>query len=369
MLNGTIQAQTDYVSALTANARQRWPNIFEARAHARVVSELLLAKLRKYTSNDVDIVAYGSLARQEWTNGSDVDWTFLIDGQASTQHRVIAREVAEVLANTTYMETSLKPPGGEGIFGNLSFSHDIVHHIGGQADTNRNTTQRILLLLEAVAIRSPDEDDLAGPFGRIVRQILNRYLASDSNFHEKTDQESRIPRFLLNDIVRYWRTMCVDFAYKDWEQAGKKWALRNVKLRTSRKLLFVSGLLTVFSCFHNEALRRNGASRDQYLLKLQTHLLNFVRSTPVNIISWTLNEIGLQKECGALLDIYEKFLKLLNDPQMRNHLNGLAGDGAYDDTEFLACRQLSHDLQGVLKGVFFEIDSPLRNFTFEYGVF
>ncbi len=34
----------------------------------------------------------------------------------------------------------------------MAFSHDIIHQIGGQDDTNKNTTQRILLLLESCAI-------------------------------------------------------------------------------------------------------------------------------------------------------------------------------------------------------------------------
>lgn len=163
----------------------------------------------------------------------------LVDGQADSQHRVASREIERTLAKMTFREMPLIGPGSEGIFGNMAFSHEIVHHIGGQADTNRNTTQRVLLLLEAAALRDP-KDELGGPYARVVRQILNRYLLSDSNFHGQTDHESRIPRFLLNDIVRYWRTMCVDFAYKDWEQAGKNWAIRqyqtkNVKEATIRR--------------------------------------------------------------------------------------------------------------------------------------
>ncbi len=368
MPDGTIDPLHDYVADLTSLARERWSTIAAARADALAVQSLLLDKLREFTSGDVDVIVFGSLARQEWTSGSDVDWTILIDGQANAQHRITAREVERTLGNMKYKETPLTGPGAEGIFGNLAFSHEIVHHIGGQADSNRNTTQRILLLLEAVAIRKP-EDELAGPFERIIRQILNRYLVSDSTFHSKADQESRIPRFLLNDIVRYWRTMCVDFAYKDWEQGGKKWALRNFKLRTARKLLFVSGLLTVFSCFQNKSLRRNGGNRDDYLLKLQAHLGSFVHSTPLNILSWALSGIGLRSECCDLLDIYERFLRLLDDPNLRNHLNGLAEDGVYEDERFLECRELSHELQAKLKRVCFELDSPLREFTVEYGVF
>lgn len=262
----------------------------------------------------------------------------------------------------------MKRPGAEGIFGSMAFSHEIVHHIGGQADTNRNTTQRILLLLEAAALRESNPDS-SGAFERVVRQVLNRYLRSDSIFHNQSERESRIPRFLLNDIVRYWRTMCVDFAYKEWEQAGEKWALRNVKLRTSRKVLFFAGLATVFSCFQNKTLGREDSSHDDYLLRLQRHLLNFVHSTALDIIIWTLTEIELEGPCIALLDSYESFLRYMNDPDVRGHLGNLSGQTAYDDATFNNCRDISHELEANLKQVCFETDSPLRIFTREYGVF
>jgi hypothetical protein len=358
MPTGTIDPQFDYVANAVSGSDKRWPTITAARANALAVQELLQKDLRKFMSADVDIVVFGSLARREWTSGSDVDWTMLIDGQANSEHKLAAREVDRTVANL-----NLNKPGAEGIFGSIAFGHDIIHHIGGQADSNRNMTQRVLLLLEAFPLQKE------GAFERIVRQLLNRYLASDSNFHSKSDQDSRIPRFLLNDIVRYWRTMCVDFAYKDWEQGGKKWALRNVKLRMSRKLLFFAGLLMVFSCFKNGSLRRNGLNRVDYLLKLQAHLLNFVHSTPLNIISWALFDIGFTNACQDLLDIYETFLRLLNDETVRRELGGLSEEAVYDNPLFLQCRDLSHGLHSVLKRVCFEENSLLREFTAEYGVF
>ena len=250
----------------------------------------------------------------------------------------------------------------------MAFSHEIIHYIGGQADSNRNTTQRILLLLEATALRNADDAE-DGPFERMTRQILNRYLSSDSNFHTQADDSSRIPRFMLNDIVRYWRTMCVDFAYKDWEQAGKKWALRNIKLRTSRKLLFMAGLLTVFSCFQNAELKRGGAGQDEYVLKLQEHLLKFVQSSPLNVVVWTLTNIGLEAQCVEFVEQYEHFFAMIDDKTIRDHLASLSENEVYEDAQFMECRDVSHKLQKVLKQICFEDQSPLRDFMCEYGVF
>lgn len=237
---------------------------------------------------------------------------------------------------------------------------------------------KFIVVVPSIAIRegvkksfelSPRGGSAVDPFQRILKQILKRYLYSDSNFHTLNDNESRIPKFLLNDIVRYWRTICVDFAYKDWERAGKEWAIRNVKLRLSRKILFLSGLFMVFSCYKNASLRRNEPTTDGYLLKMQSHLLCFAESTPLNIVAWTLNEIGLEMELLQLLDHYERFLGIINDMTNREHLEGLNEKDVYEDQLFLDCRQLSHELQTVLRKVCFESNTPLREFMFEYGVF
>jgi len=125
----------------------------------------------------------------------------------------------------------------------------------------------------------------------------------------------------------------------------------------------------VFSCFQNDSLRRNGDERrEEYLLRVQEHLLAFVHSTSLNIIAWTLVRLQFEEECQILLDIYDKFLRLLDDKVTRNRLGKLDQD-AYEDEAFLECRALSHHLQRILRHVCFEVDSALREFTVEYGVF
>jgi hypothetical protein len=171
MPNGSIDPNHDYIADLSQATGKSWPTIVAAQADAVAVQSLIYIRLRKFTSADVEVVVFGSLARREWTSGSDVDWTLLVDGQADLRHRDSAREVGKIVGTGKTQEAlrfngvPLTGPGAEGIFGNMAFSHEIVHHIGGQADTNRNTPQRILLLLEATAIRAAD-DDLSGPYER-----------------------------------------------------------------------------------------------------------------------------------------------------------------------------------------------------------
>src|SRR5207244_7504438 len=102
------------------------------------LNQLLQKNIPGYESEDTNLVVFGSLARGEWTSGSDLDWTYLIDGQANHEHANTAHRIGELLRQEEFT-----PPGPTGIFGNLAFSHNIIHQIGGQDDSNRNTTQRM----------------------------------------------------------------------------------------------------------------------------------------------------------------------------------------------------------------------------------
>jgi len=372
-VDGSIDPTADYVTSLTAATGRSWPTLVAARAAAHEVRTVLSNSLAEafgdYATQDVDLIAFGSLARQEWTSGSDVDWTLLIDGQATPDHRRIARQIAAQIGSTEFRGRKLPHPGAEGIFGSMAFSHEVIHHIGGQADSNRNTTQRVLMLLEACPVRQTGYAGELGPYERVTRNILFRYLHDDTNFAAGGAMGSRIPRFLLNDIVRYWRTMCVDFAYKEWEQAGGKWAIRNIKLRMSRKLLFVSGLLTVFSCFRNDALRIDSAKANEYLPMMEKHLTRFVRSTPVNILVWTLDRLGLASQAADILTRYDDFLQRLDKADVRSHLGCLPARQIYRDQQFLELREISHQFQDALDEVFFNRNTNLREFTLRYGVF
>jgi hypothetical protein len=50
------------------------------------------SKGQKPDSEDRSVVAFGSVRRDEWTSGSDLDWTLLIDGTADPAHLLIAQE-------------------------------------------------------------------------------------------------------------------------------------------------------------------------------------------------------------------------------------------------------------------------------------
>jgi len=99
--------------------------------------EVLEKGVARFASEDANLVVFGSLARKEWIdNESDLDWTYLVDGQANSRHLKIAQEIRATLKKEKQLIDGLeKPrfgePGPTGTFGNLGFSHQLVHLIGG----------------------------------------------------------------------------------------------------------------------------------------------------------------------------------------------------------------------------------------------
>lgn len=147
-------APTPRLDSLRARLGATWIALAAARTDAERQVADLARLLDGTTPSDTSIVVFGSLARGEVTQGSDVDWTLLVDGQAHPSHLDAALDIDQRL-----VAANMKKPGREGTFGGLAFSHDLVHYIDGAQDTNRNTTQRILLLLGE---QSPSTSPISG---------------------------------------------------------------------------------------------------------------------------------------------------------------------------------------------------------------
>jgi len=247
----------------------------------------------------------------------------------------------------------------------MAFSHDIVHEIGGQNDTNRNTTQRILLLLESHPIGSR-----ADAHERVLRAVISRYLEEDTHPLIQDSTKYRVPRFLLNDIVRFWRTMAVDFASKQRDRAGKGWGLRNAKLRMSRKLIFASGLLVCFSANLDRALQTEiSTGKNDIKLKLASHIRDQLKATPLEILARSMERYGVSEETAKqLFGAYAEFLALLNDEQSRDALKNLRSEGSRTDKTFQHVRQFGSAFEKAIDRIFFD-NQFVAPLTRKYGVF
>lgn len=347
------------VEQLEQRLHADWSHLRRARLAAAETKAGLQKALAGLDSEDTSVVVSGSLGRGEFTSGSDIDWTLLIDGSADPRHHDLFREIEMKVKPLAF-----KGPGSEGTFGSMVFSHDLIHEIGGEDDTNRNTTRRLLLLLESRAVGRKDA------YERVVRNILNRYLLEDRGLWKGSGH--RVPRFLQNDFARYWRTMAVDFAYKLRKRAGKGWAIRNIKLRMSRKLIYVSGLLACYRCHLDYLPEERSAifgDADRHK-EVVEHMEKVFRETPLDIVAGVLlGYTHLETAAKKIFDSYDGFLGLLADDQSRAHLEALTEEQAEDDETYQRARGFSHIFRDGLLEFFFDPKSELDNLTKNYGVF
>ena len=355
---------SSFLDELRKKHDREWPEIAKAKLAAEQVRkqlhDLLMSDDDRLVSDECSIVVLGSVARDEKTSRSDLDWTLLIDGQADPNHRTISHTIRERIRET------FKSPNPEGAFGGMAFSHNIIHQIGGQEDTNSSITRRILLLLESQAIGE------RRAYENVLRSVLRRYLEDDISFSKRSSKKQYgVPRFLLNDVVRYWRTMAVDYAHKRAARAGKGWATRNIKLRLSRKLIFASGMLMCFSPYLSPKVifdsRLMGTS--ELLPLLTNHLMHYVGMTPLEILAEAFLKCSRPEASRDAFDAYDAFLVGLDNSETRDHLDGLDPSQADSDELFQEMRSVSEKFQGALTRLFFDESNDLHTLTMKYGVF
>jgi hypothetical protein len=198
---------------------------------------------------------------------------------------------------------------------------------------------------------------------------LKRYVVSDRSVSFAAAPKVRIPRFLLNDIARLWRTFAVDYAWKKWERNDEGWALRNAKLRVSRKLTFVKGLLLTFDC-ELTPFSVPAATADLVANQLTTRCFELASFTPIDVLSHILARFAKSETAIALLPAYDQFSSLLNDSQKRTQLEKhVEFTSALKDSVFKEVRDISHSFRDAIESLFFDDHDELRRLTRRYGVF
>jgi predicted nucleotidyltransferase len=337
-----------------------WPAIAKAIAatesEVTELEQLLLPPDGRPLAENVSLVFFGSIARGEVTSQSDLDWTLLINGEVDGQHSSIHQLIRKKLHAAKKIE-----PGATGTFGGLAFSHDLVHCIGGQDDTNKNLTLRMLLLLESLSI-GDDE-----PRRMVIRAILSRYLADDPSWTWKSDR--KLPRFLLNDVIRFWRTMTVDFADKFRDQEGDKWALRNVKLRFSRKLILLTGMFACFS-WRLHGLESSNSGVNPTVEKAIAYFQNYLSRPPLEVLADEMLRMGASlPACATVFSTYDQFLAILDNKDARTELETIPRNLADKSPAFQNVRSLSHQFRDSLLNWLHMPDTPLYDLVKQYAIF
>ncbi|MCU1244881.1 MAG: hypothetical protein JWN02_791, partial [Acidobacteria bacterium] len=233
-------------------------------------------------------------------------------------------------------------------------------------DSNENLTRRILLLSESRALTNAVLRE------RVIEKVLARYVIHDRPVRSKTTRQT-VPHFLLNDVVRYWRTMASDYASKMWERQRQGWGVRNVKLRFSRKALFIWGLLASFSGELFAPELQQIEDDDHYLAELAALIRRQTDVPPLELLARVVLDVvrdtGDQQLARDLFSSYDRFLAVLADPQSRKQLEAVRFETALDDSAFVSLRDASQSFRVGVQRLFFDVHPLLRRMIRDFGVF
>jgi hypothetical protein len=286
-----------------------------------------LAEKAPLPDSPVDVVILGSLARREASDESDLDSLVIAHGLPDSvkETRTILRAVDEIRA-----ELQLGEPGATGMFGDVIAAPDLTERIGLDDDTNESHSRRILVLEESVSVYKPSLHDA------LLEAIIERYLA------DYTSPKQGVPRFLLNDVIRYWRTITVDYQAKRWKRPGdQKWGLRYLKLLISRKLGFAGTVASLFLC--EEATVE--------------YFMNEFKKPPLVRLSQLASRLD-GVELDALRDVFviaNSFAEALADKDIRNEITAVESLAAAADAGvFMKLRTEGQRLQRQLETIFFD---------------
>lgn len=194
--------------------------------------------LEQITYPGLAIFCAGSFARLEASAHSDLDLFFIEDDQTHENQQMVANPTLstfEIMAHVvnTLRGSRFPPPSNDGQYMRILKLSAILRNLGGAKDDYENHfTTRLLLLLESAPVFG--EKNYASTLDQIVDAYMRDYEDHSDEFR---------PTFLVNDIIRYWKTVCLNYEHRRnqrEEQTKIRQKIKNFKLGYSR-------LMTCFS--------------------------------------------------------------------------------------------------------------------------
>ena len=241
--------------------RKRW-----SRGRLNAFREAVLALPEVNAHADLCIYVTGSFGRHEASEYSDLDLFFIrTDEPTHADMSRIQKTLMDALIRKC-REMEFPEFSGDGEYLEVHRLQDMQENLGGRSDDYENLfTARLLLLLESLPIHN---DQL---YEKALQDITESY------FRDYPDHEEDFrPTFLVNDILRFWKTLCLNYEHSRNSLAvdgtdGQKSALRNLKLKFSR-------MLTCFSLVIPLAVARTSIGPQECVSLIQERPLDRLKN-------------------------------------------------------------------------------------------
>lgn len=312
---------------------------------ARSFSVQKIAAIREHLRPAQDLVedracvyATGSFGRLEAGKRSDLDLfivvsTHVIDKNGSSQEVSRLGGIDEIKLKGCLIaaveSNDIVEFDGDGRYLESHRDKDYTRWLGTREDDYRNTlTGRMLLLLESKCLVG---EDLYGCLiGEVIDEYFKDFVGNESSF---------IPAFFVNDVLRMWRTFCVNYESRR-RRGGSDSRIKNLKLKYSRMLTCYSAVLKVLYVYVTK-----GTVTPQ-------DVRNIVEMTPIERLEAVVNECqdqSVNEVVGLIISSYADFLKLVHKDKEDAFADFIANERDWKERSYQFGRNFAEALSKVNK--------------------
>lgn len=241
-----------------------------------------------YDNKYKNVVVYvcGSLARYEMVESSDLDLFFITNDKkilsSNLNKYTFFSKMYEISKNNNFED-----PSKEGYYWEFIPQCNLLDIGSREEDFNNSFTARMLLILESKPLLNENK------YENLLSIVLDKYFEEYSNH-----SGDFYPLFLMNDILRYWYTLTLNYEYRrDPSDSKNKRYWKRLKLKYARLL----------TCFSFVACLCSESTTKEDVIKF-VHLTPFERLNYLTTIHPELSNIvvEIQREYAYYINLHSQ---------------------------------------------------------------